>query len=141
MSVTGLDDAIEGLDAMRDRLTHITPALDEIAADLKGFIEERFETRTAPDGTPWLPVTDHTERYRETDGLGLKRSRFATVLYSRVQYGTKASFSYVHQEGDKRNPPRPFAPTDADQSGPAEELRDEAKRVLVRYVQTGQRGG
>jgi len=139
MTVQGLDESIAGLDHMRERLTHLTPALDDVAEDLKTFIEERFATRTSPDGTPWLPVTLNTELYRHSDGLGLMRSRFATVLYSKVQYGAKASFAAVHQEGDRRVPARPFAPTDADQQGPAVELREHAKESITYYVRTGQR--
>lgn len=137
MTVTGIDEAMAHLDGMAERAAHLTPVLDEIAVDLKAFIEERFETRTSPDGTPWAPVTLNTELYRENDGLGLKRSRFATVLYSRVQYGARASFASVHQEGDKRVPARPFAPTDQDQQGPAAEERESARAKLIAYVQNG----
>jgi len=138
LSVTGLDETLRQLDDVKERLQHITPALDEIGREIKTHIEERFHTRTAPDGREWLPVTLNTALYRDGDSLGLMRSRFASVRYRSIQYGAKASFAAVHQHGDGRVPARPFAPTDEDQGGPAEQLRERAKQALVRHV-TGRR--
>lgn len=139
IEVTGLDEAVLEAEAIVARLRNPKPVMDVIAVEVKGFMEERFDSRTAPDGTPWEPVTLHTAMYRETDGQGLARSRFAASTAKVVRYGAKASFADVHQMGDGRVPARPFAPREGG-GGPTDAFVEEARQAIERWVSRGETG-
>src|SRR5690606_21449928 len=68
VKVTGIDEAIAQAREIQERLRQQRPAMDEVAKQIKVFIEGRFEERIAPDGSPWLPPTLNTVKYRESDG-------------------------------------------------------------------------
>lgn len=140
VQVSGIEEAIREAQEINDRLRQQRPAMDEVAAELKRFMEGRFAEREAPDGSPWLPVTLQTALYRDGDGLGLMRSRFARPMASRVRYGAKASFADVHQLGDGRVPSRPFAPVEGE-DGPTRELVSRLRADIERWVLTGRIGG
>lgn len=139
VKITGIDEAIREAREIQARLRHQRPAMDEVAKQIKTFIEERFHERTSPDGRAWAPVTLNTAKYRETDGLGLMRSRYATAYSSRVRYGAKASFADVHQLGDGRVPARPYAPAEGE-GGPSDELIAKLREMIERYLVTGEIG-
>lgn len=139
VTVTGLDEAAIEIENMVARLRNPKPAMEAIAVEVKTFIDERFESRTAPDGSPWTPVTLHTAKYRETDGQGLARSRFANAQARLVRYGAKASFADVHQMGDGRVPARPFAPREGG-GGPTDAFVEQARGLIERWVKDGETG-
>lgn len=136
VTVTGLDEAIIEAENVVARLRNPRPVMDAIAVDTKAYIEERFDERTAPDGSTWEPVTLNTALYRSTDSDGLKRSRFAVSSIKSVRYGAKASFADVHQRGDGRVPARPFAPAEGE-GGTADEFISQAKRRIEAWVTEG----
>ena len=139
VKITGIDEAIREAREIQERLRHQRPAMDEVAKQIKAFIEGRFEERVAPDGSPWLPPTLNTVKYRESDGLGLMRSRYATAYSNKVRYGAKASFADVHQLGDGRVPARPYAPSEGE-GGPSDELVAKLREMIERYLVTGEIG-
>lgn len=50
------DQAVKAaLKALADRIGNIDGALQTIGADIIERTKRRFETSTAPDGTPWKP--------------------------------------------------------------------------------------
>lgn len=137
IKATGLDEAILEAENLVARLRRPKPVMDAIAVDAREFIGDRFESRTAPDGSRWEPVTLATELYRQSDGRGLAKSRFGTSTAKAVRYGAKASFADVHQHGDGRVPARPFAPVEGE-GGPSDEFIEEARVRIERFVLTGE---
>ena len=139
VKVTGLDEAVLEAEAIVARLKRPKPVLDEVAEEMKTFIEERFAARQAPDGSPWAPVTLNTALYRTTDGEGLMRSRYAQTTAKTVRYGARASFADVHQLGDGRVPARPFAPVEGE-GGPGDAFIEDARVLIERWIATGEGG-
>lgn len=127
LSVTGADEAIRELEELQERIERLD-GLDDAAEHLTDFMRDRFAEREAPGGGEWTPVTlEWAERGGPLDGLA--RSMFARRYGTRVEYGSRIPWASVHQEGDARNPARPFAPREGD-GGPADDLVDAIAKVI-----------
>ncbi len=65
------------------RFADMTPVMEVVAADTRTYVDERFETGTAPDGTRWADLSDATlmGRARRAAGHGRwNRRRSQRVL-------------------------------------------------------------
>ena len=63
------DRAVVGALSRLQRATgDLSPAMRDIAAALEDGIGEAFESETAPDGTPWADLSEHTIRRRTRQG-------------------------------------------------------------------------
>lgn len=92
------------LDELAHRLAAVdadkAEALDAIGAAWETTTKGRFETSTAPDGTPWVP----SERARKggktlVDTARLKGSNTHQVDGDTVEVGTNVEYAAAHQFG------------------------------------------
>lgn len=86
---------------LRDRVSDLTPVLDDIGAELESSTLERFETNIAPDGTPWEPSKRGAETKTPTlvlDG-DLRDSIHYVVEGDAVEVGSNLIYSAIHQTG------------------------------------------
>ena len=58
-------EAQEALDKLIAAGTDLTPLMRDIGEHLLNTTRERFVTQTAPDGTPWAPLSESTKRRKK----------------------------------------------------------------------------
>jgi phage virion morphogenesis protein len=111
-------------DAVR-RLGDPRTLFETIGAALEANIQRRFDTKTAPDGSRWLPLSDSTsERYRQqyggsVPGSLLERTRlmrnslssnataqWVEVGFSRLADGGRYNLAALHELGTRHMPRR-----------------------------------
>ena len=61
-------EARRALDRIAGVVEDLGPAMREIAGHLADSTAESFERQSAPDGTPWAPLTEGTKRQRRRKG-------------------------------------------------------------------------
>jgi phage virion morphogenesis protein len=103
------------LQALYARLNHdLTPLMENIGMALESSTRARFETETAPDGTPWQPLKDSTTFAKSTAGRGgqvrmrggilsdrgdLRKSITYFATSQSVAIGTDRHYGVYHQLG------------------------------------------
>ncbi len=106
--------AFEGLQA---RLADLTPVFQDIGESMLNRTRERFNTQTAPDGTPWKalsPAYTLVKKQNVAQILTLYGRLRGTLNYQagkhEVRIGTPLIYGATHQFGDPRRniPARPF---------------------------------
>lgn len=70
------------------RSADATPAMAEIAGVLELSTRERFDTETAPDGTPWAPHSEATRQMRLERGVRVARILHGSTLNLRDEIHT-----------------------------------------------------
>lgn len=134
---------IDRLNALRADASDMTPAMAAVAGYLRSRTHHHFEDESAPDGTPWRPLTAATRLQRERLGFtgpilqrrvrpGLLGSIQSTFTRDAAAVGTNLVHAATHQfgrdQGRGRIPARPFlglAP------GDGEAILDIVRRHLV----------
>jgi phage gpG-like protein len=53
---------LDVLQKLQKRMGNLQPALTALGSDMTARVHRRFDTSTAPDGTPWEPLSDVTLR-------------------------------------------------------------------------------
>ena len=106
-----IDDRAIGtaLQKLQDRLTDLTPALDEIGHTLEQRIRTRFETQTDPDGGRWKEWAPATARVRTQRGGNLLHDTghmLGGLSYqvdkNAVRIGFAADYAAYHEFGAPR---------------------------------------
>lgn len=106
--------AFERLEAA---LTDLTPAFQDIGEALLNSTRERFNTQTAPDGSPWEPLSPgYAQRKKKNkDKILTLHGRLRGLLNYRagpreVRIGTPLLYGATHQFGapERNLPARPF---------------------------------
>lgn len=99
--------------ALNDRLTDLSPVMNEIGEQMVASTRERFFSGQSPDGTPWAPKQPSTiEAFARREGYEMRDFRplwGATgdlrTLFSyyadgeNVTFGTNVIYAAVHQFG------------------------------------------
>lgn len=111
MKVTLEDsEAVRALTRMVSRGRDMTPLMRDIGEHLLNTTRERFATQTAPDGTPWAPLSATTKR-RKTRNVekvltesGALRGHGLVYQASRdrVEVGSPLIYAGTHQFGAER---------------------------------------
>lgn len=101
ITLEGSDAALAALNALADRLDDATPLYDELGRMLTGSTQQRFETETRPDGSPWpkslRALFDGGKTL--TDSMALRGSITWEAGPSSVAVGTNLIYAAVHQLG------------------------------------------
>lgn len=95
------DPVVRGLARLRELGRDLTPVMDEVGAMLVTSTQQRFETGTAPDGTPW-PVSGRARRQGGqtlVDDGRLRDSITHDPGADAVTVGTNVVYAAVHQFG------------------------------------------
>lgn len=121
--------------AISERLRDMTPVMTVAAEDTQTFIDDRFTSGTAPDGTPWLPLSDATKAINPRRQNGkplLDTSRLRSSITSAAgptgfSFGANTAYAAAQHFGNGRNkvfgkapgpiPARPFLPVLSTGSG------------------------
>ncbi|WP_292999587.1 phage virion morphogenesis protein [Nevskia sp.] len=122
------------------------PLLDTIGQLLANSTEKRFDERTAPDGTPWAPVSEDYAR-RKQAGRATKRSAVVSdpgqvleltldlrrlvrhqVVGDELLVGSDRPYAATHQFGRGGIPARPFL-------GVSPEDEREIGQIVRHYLQ------
>lgn len=99
----------QALRRLTQATTDLTPALKRIGEHLVGSIKgDRFESETAPDGTPWAPLKPATLKRKQRQKRilktlqergSLRRSIIYQVSANQLQVGTNLEYAAIHQFG------------------------------------------
>lgn len=137
----GLEAMTTRIREMADRAKNPEPVTSEIGRRMKAFAQERLETRTTPDGSPFAPLTESTYRRYQYPRAQSKRGDrpLLTTIYgsgrlNKATYGSSSPYAGFLQRGTKHSPARPIFLTAKDRSGPAADEREEIKRLLAEYI-------
>lgn len=107
----------DGLRALEDHLGNLRPFFLDIGEALLNSTRERFTTQTAPDGSPWAPLSDdYKKRKKKHPDLILTLNGYlrGTLGYSatkdELRIGTPMIYGAAHQFGraEINLPARPF---------------------------------
>lgn len=152
-----ISEALARISAVADRCRDMTPVTRVIAADLKAFVDSRFQSSTsALDGSPFRPLSDATKsisRRRQggtplLDTGRLRSSVFARGTPTGVVFGTNSIQAKTQQFGRADNlvfgrapgpiPARPFLPVLRDGSFGNAELLRRFQEMVRHWLETGE---
>jgi len=114
----GGDDIPKALAGAAERLAHPRELLERIGAVLEANVNERFRTKTDPDGNAWLPIAASTrKRYEQqydgtVPGSLLERTRLMRSSLTHnatdefVEVGFPVGYAQWHETGTRRMPRR-----------------------------------
>lgn len=129
IEVRGLDETIEQLNELAERMEDMTPAMQACAVEIKQFVDARFLTRTGPDGSAWAPL----KRPSESTGT-MQSSVYVAPESQGLSFGATANHADEQQLGTRRMPARPYLPTPQFTTGPAAEMWDRVRKIIRRYI-------
>ncbi len=138
--------------AIAARLRDLTPITSVVAADVMTFVDDRFASATAPDGSAWPALAPATVASRRgsianplIDTGRLRSSIFGRGQRTGLQFGTNVGYGRPHQIGTRRIPRRAFLPADSSGSaftltstGPGGAFWTDATRRISHYIRTGE---
>ncbi len=102
---------VEALDRLRMLDRDAKPLLDAIGTGLVASTEARFQSGTAPDGTPWAPLNPAYAEFRRpgptlVQSSALMRSITFRAGYHTLRIGSPLIYAGVHQWGATIRPVR-----------------------------------
>ena len=74
MTASFQDSVAARIAEMAARLRDLTPITSVVAADLMTFVDDRFASSTAPDGSAWADLSESTLMARGRDAAGPSRT-------------------------------------------------------------------
>ncbi len=99
-------EVLAALSRVQERIGNMRPLLAEIGEDMKAATKKRFDTTTAPDGSPWLLNSITTLQHKEGDTplTGETGVLHSTIDYdvlssSAVEIGSPMQYSAMQQFG------------------------------------------
>ena len=105
-------------DPLAERLRRLQGGLPRKAAagairdELELLIDEQFDRRAAPDGTPWAPRKQPTGRWPLLEKTGRMRRRYhVTATTTGVKVENSQDYAGYHQTGTPRMVARPALPS------------------------------
>lgn len=116
LTTEGLDEAIRRLSGLSG--FQMAELADDAGAILESSTRNRFDTKTAPDGSAWVPWSEAYDDTREdhhsllVEGGGLRDSIASYSSGSDVQVGSNLVYAAHHQFGGEETgsgiPARPY---------------------------------
>ena len=93
-----------GLEQLRRNLDKRDAMLDEIGQVLATSTRERFRSATAPDGSPWKPLSPKTLKRKKNSRILVESGELHGSIHHEVQgdtvaIGTNLKYAGVHQFG------------------------------------------
>jgi phage virion morphogenesis protein len=101
MRLEGQDAALQQLGGMIARAQHPRGMFERIGASLVTSTQRRFETGTAPDGSPWPPSLRALAGGGKTliDTARMMQSQTFVATDAAVEVGTNVIYAAIHQFG------------------------------------------
>lgn len=144
-----LGDAFAYLTRIEGGLGDATPLFTEIGSGLEASTRERFETKRAPDGTPWLDISPDWRAHKKAKGyaegiLTMRGDLLASITfetgvdYAEIIAGPQ-EYAAIHQFGGTESmsagpaaiPARPYLGLSVDDEAEIREATDDWLRGLV----------
>lgn len=147
--VRGIEQTLDVLEEMQERLRDMSPVLAVVGDDLKTFVDDRFDTATDPTGKAWVPLAAKTiARRRQNTVNPLVDS---TLLRTSINYratprtltlGANTPYAGSHQFGTATIPRRAFLPfnregTAFESEGLAGAELEQVIAAIKRYITEG----
>ena len=142
LTISNAEKVQAALESLQARLSDLTPAFRDIGEAMLNSTRERFNTQTAPDGTPWKPLSPKYQQKKERNKdkiLTLYGHLRGTLNYrvgpNEARIGTPLSYGGDHQFGlpRKRIPARPFLGlSKSDEQELLDILNDHLSRAMSR---------
>jgi phage virion morphogenesis protein len=136
---TTLPEIAAHLHTLRTRLGgDLTEPMSAVAALLENSSRKRFETQTDPDGQPWAPLAEATQKIKGKKGSlgrgiltdeGLMRRITSHATADMAMAGTGQPYAVYHQLGTKKMPARPIF-------GLSAEDKDDIRDALTDWLDT-----
>lgn len=103
-------EVLDALTRVQERIGHLQPLLAEIGEDMMASTKKRFDTQTAPDGSPWLLNSVlSTLLYKEGDtpltgetGLLHSTIQYDVISSTAVEIGSPLKYSAMQQFGGSK---------------------------------------
>ena len=123
---------------LQGTLQDLTPVFRDIGESMLNVTRERFNTQTAPDGTPWKPLSPAyalVKKQNVAQILTLYGRLRGTLTYQagpkEVRIGTPLVYGATHQFGRGAIPARPFLGlSQSDEQELLDILNDHLSRAL-----------
>ena len=123
---------------LQGTLQDLTPVFRDIGESMLNVTRERFNTQTAPDGTPWKPLSPAYRLIKKQNAdqiLTLYGRLRGTLTYQagpkEVRIGTPLIYGATHQFGRGAIPARPFLGlSQSDEQELLDILNDHLSRAL-----------
>jgi phage virion morphogenesis protein len=109
LTLEGEEDFRNRLNKMLGRVQDLKPAMRDIARHGESQTRRRFQTETAPDGTPWKESWRKQEKGGKTltkDGH-LRKSIASNYGDDFAEWGANREYAAIHQFGGKITPKNP----------------------------------
>ena len=127
ITAEGLDEAVEAVSDLSDRLRNLAPIMTVVAEDTRVLIDDSFESSAAPDGSAWAPLSSATVAIKPRRQNGkplvdtgrLRQSITVEAGPRSFRFGTNVAYAGSHQLGARTRvfgrkpaaiPARPFLP-------------------------------
>ena len=153
IEMLGEQDLLARIDHAVRQLGHPQVLFQMIGAQLETNIQRRFDTKTAPDGTPWLPLADSTKaRYAKlykgnVPGSLLERTRqmrgsltanatpdSVEVGFSRLTTNREHNIAALHELGTRTMPRRQLLTDDPITGTLGREDREDIQHLLQGFL-------
>lgn len=153
IDMVGEQEMLERIGQALRRLDHPQALFEAIGAQLETNIQRRFDTKRAPDGTPWLPLADSTtKRYAKlykgnVPGSLLERTRqmrgslaanatadAVEVGFSRLTADRAWNIAALHELGTRTMPRRQLLTDDPIAGTLGREDRDDILHLLQGFL-------
>ena len=101
LETQGTEAIEQRLGALARAFGDLSPLMESFGLTLESFTIDRFDTATAPDGTPWQKsIRARLEGGKTLTDSGILRSSFHSIAGSdRVEHGTNMIYAGVHNDG------------------------------------------
>lgn len=144
ITVTATGPALDALAGLADRMSDLTPVMEDIAAVLERNLNIRFDTKTDPAGAPWAPLLRSSQRRaKKLGGSLLERTRqmrnsIATrVTADSVEIGFGVPYAAYHEFGTVKMARRGLLTADPATGALGELDQADLLELLTGYLQGG----
>ena len=138
LQISNADEVKAAFLKLQGTLHDLTPVFQDIGEAMLNVTRERFNTQTAPDGTPWKPLSPAyalVKKQNVAQILTLYGRLRGTLTYQagpkEVRIGTPLIYGATHQFGRGAIPARPFLGlSQSDEQELLDILNDHLSRAL-----------
>jgi len=138
LQISNADEVKAAFLKLQGTLHDLTPVFQDIGEAMLNVTRERFNTQTAPDGTPWKPLSPAyalVKKQNVAQILTLYGRLRGTLTYQagpkEVRIGTPLVYGATHQFGRGAIPARPFLGlSQSDEQELLDILNDHLSRAL-----------
>lgn len=94
------------IEQLRQKLTDLTPLMEDIGVILSRSSEERFTTKQSPNGNYWANLMPSTVARKGNNNILINKGHLSDIIYQADKYsvsvGTPETYGVFHQFGAKK---------------------------------------